>query len=236
MKVWDWMTGKEKHDIPVQEAVEPFIVVKGKKRRWFDEAEIGGENSTVRARMKGRKGKGKGKAKEVAEKDEDMEEVGDDGSPAPVIEENIPEDGPQESISPEVEELVLAIHRVNSFETPGGKHLVFSAVGYVLCPSCLCLVLHSCPISSCTALFTCPFPSQGDTSSPTIQTFDFYKPVIDFHVHDSLFWVLVDYGWGDEGVKSNPVQCVKWSNESQEVGHRHKQNEAKRHNLCSSLP
>jgi len=230
------MTGKEMHNIPIQEAVEPFIVAKGKKRRWFEEAEMDDENSTVRARKKGQKGKGKGKAKEVAEKDVDMEEAGDNGTPAPVIEENTPEGGPQESIRPEIEELVLAIQRIESFETPRGKHLVFSAFGYVLRPSYLCLVFRLCPISSCTSLFTCPFPSQGDTSSPTIQTFDLYKPVIDFCVHDSLFWVLVDDGWGDESVKSNPVHCLKWSNELQEVGHRHKRSETERHALRSSTP
>lgn len=146
MKVWDWMTGKAKYDIPIQEAVDPFIVIKGKKRRWFEEAEMGDESSTVRVRKKGRKGKKKGKAKEVPEQDADMEEVGDDGTPVPAIVENTPEDGPQESIRPEVEEFILAIHKIDSFETPRGNHLVFSAIGYVLCPPCFYLVLRSCPI------------------------------------------------------------------------------------------
>ncbi|KAF9791179.1 WD40 repeat-like protein [Thelephora terrestris] len=198
LKVWDWMTGKERHDIPIQEAVEPFIVVKGKKRRWFEEGEMGDENSTVRVHKKGRKGKGKGKATEAPEQDATMGEAGDDGSSAPAIAvESTPVGGPQESIRPEVEELVLAVHKIDSFETPRGKHLAFSAVG-------------------CTSLFACDFPSQGDTSSPAIQAYNFQKPVIDFHVYRSLFWVLVDDGWGDEEVKSNPVQCVKWSDESQE--------------------
>lgn len=135
LKVWDWMTGKEKHDIPIQKAVEPFIVVKGKKRRWLDETEMGDENSTVRVRKKDRKGKHKGKAKEVSEQDADMEEAGDDGTPAPEIVENAPEDGPQESIRPEAEELVLAVHKIDSFETSRGKRLVFSAVGYAPYPS-----------------------------------------------------------------------------------------------------
>ena len=140
------MTGKAKYDIPIQEAVDPFIVIKGKKRRWFEEAEMGDESSTVRVRKKGRKGKKKGKAKEVPEQDADMEEAGDDGTPVPAIVENTPEDGPQESIRPEVEELILAIHKIDSFETPRGNHLVFSAIGYVLCPPSFCLVLRSCPI------------------------------------------------------------------------------------------
>ena len=140
------MTGKEKQDIPIQEAIEPFIVVKGKKRRWFEGAEIGDENSTVRAKKKkGRKGKNKGKAKEAPEQDADMEDVGDDGTPVPTIAENIPEGGPQESIRPEVEELVLAIHKIDSFETPRGKHLVFSAVGYVLS----FFLLHRAPLIPC---------------------------------------------------------------------------------------
>jgi len=63
MKVWYWMTGKEKYDIPIQEAVEPFIVVKGKKRRWLGETDMGGERSTACVRRKGRKGKVRGKRK-----------------------------------------------------------------------------------------------------------------------------------------------------------------------------
>ena len=207
------MTGKEKHNIPIQEAVEPFIVVKGKKRRWFDEPEMGGENSTVRARKKGRKGK----AKEVSEQDMDMEEAGDDDTSAPAIVEDGPEGGPQESIRPEVEELVLAIQKIDSFETPQGKHIVFSAIGCAPC-SFLYLVLRLYPILSCTSLFACAFLSEDDAELPTIRNYDFNKPVIDFHIKDSVFWVLVDDGWGDKSVKSNPVQCVQWSNESQEVG------------------
>jgi len=120
------MTGKEKHDIPIQEVVELFIVVKGKKQRWFEETEMGDGNPTVRAKKKGRKGKGKGKGK-VPEQDVDMEEAGDVDTPAPAS-----EDALQESIRPEIEEFVLAIHKIDSFETPRGKFLVFSAVGYVV--------------------------------------------------------------------------------------------------------
>jgi len=143
LKVWDWVTGEVKHDIPIQEVVEPFIVVKGKKRRWLDETEIGGENPTVRARKKGRKGKSR--AKEVSEQDADMEEAEDDDTPAPAIVEGAPEGGPEESIRPEVEEFVLAIHKIDSFETPQGKHIVFSAIGYAPYSS-LYLVLRLYPI------------------------------------------------------------------------------------------
>ena len=51
-KVWDWMTGKEKRNIFIQEAVEPFLVVKGKIRRWIDETDMGDDNLTARARRK----------------------------------------------------------------------------------------------------------------------------------------------------------------------------------------
>lgn len=131
LKVWDWMTGKEEYSVSIQKAVEPFIAVKGKRRRWFDEAEIGDENSTIRARKKRRKGKRKGKAKEVSEQDVDIGEAEDNGTPAPALIEDTPEDDLQESIRPEVEELVLAIRKIDSFETPRKNYLVFSAVGYV---------------------------------------------------------------------------------------------------------
>ena len=218
------MTGKEKHNISIQEAVEPFIVVKGKKRRWFEEEEMGDENSTVRVRKGGRKGKGKkGKAKEVPVQGADTREVGHNDSPTPPVSEDTLQDGRQETLRPEVEELVLAIHRIESFETPRGKYLAFSAVGYVLWFSPLCTVPSLCSIPSCTSLFACAFPLEDDTPSPTIRTFDFHKPVIDFFIHDSLFWVLVDDGWGEDSLESDPVQCVRWSEESQEVGHRRRQ-------------
>ena len=220
LKVWDWMTGKEKHNIPIREAVEPFIVIKGKKRRWFEEEEMGDENSTVRVRKKGRKGKGKGKAKEVLAQYEGMEGIGDDDSPTPPVAQDTLEGGPQESSRPEVEELVLAIHRIDSFETPGGKYLVFSAVGCVLCFYHLYTVSDLSSITSCTSLFACTFPLQDDTLSPMILTFDFHKPVIDFSIHNSLFCVLVDNGWGEEDLESDPVRCLRWSNESRQVGHR----------------
>ena len=132
LKVWDWMTGKEKYNIPIQEAVEPFIVVKGKKRRWIEEDEMGDENSTVRVKKRNRKRKNKGKSKQeqVSKQDVDMEDTGDDvGSTTPAIAENPQGDVTRDSIRPEVEETVLAIHKIDSFETPHGKHLVFSAVG-----------------------------------------------------------------------------------------------------------
>jgi tRNA (guanine-N(7)-)-methyltransferase subunit TRM82 len=127
------MTGIGGQGIPIQEAVEPFIVVKGKKRRWLDEGEMGDENSTIRVKKKGRKGKGKGKAKEEPVQDGDMREAGDDGSPTPPIAEDALEDDPRESVRPEIEELVIVVHKIDSFETPQDKYLVFSAVGYVLC-------------------------------------------------------------------------------------------------------
>lgn len=220
MKVWDWMTGEEKHDIPIREAVESFIVVKGKKRRWFEEEEMRDKNPTVRVKKKGRKGKGKGRVKEMPVQDTDIGEAGDDGSPMPPIAEDALEDDPQESIRPEVEELVLAIHKIDSFETPQGKYLVFSAIGYVPSLSLLRTTSGLDYIPSCTSLFACVFLPQEDTSSPAVRTLDLHKPVVDFCVHDSLFWVLVDDGWGEERMETNPIQCVRWSIESQDVGDR----------------
>ena len=144
------MTGKESQGISIREAVEPFIVVKGKKRRWFEEAEMGDENSTVRIRKKGRKGKGKRKVKGVPVDDADVGEAGGNDSLTPPIAEDTLEDGPQDSIRPEVEELVLAIRKIDSFETPRGKYLVFSAVGYVLCPFSS---LHRAQLKFCSKFY-----------------------------------------------------------------------------------
>ena len=148
LKLWDWMTGKEKHAIPIQEVVEPFVVVKGKKQQWLDEEEMEGEKPATGVRKKGRKkGKGKRKAEEVSEQDADMGSVNGSGSPTPGVVGITPEDSPQEGIRPEVEETVLAIHKIDSFETSRGKHLVFSATGFVFF-----LPLHPAPLTSCYKL------------------------------------------------------------------------------------
>jgi len=59
--------------------------------------------------------------------------------------------------------------------------------------------------------------SRDGAEPPVIRTYDFNRPVIDFYINHSIFWVLVDDGHGNETVRSDdPVRCVKWSNESQE--------------------
>ena len=96
-----------------------------------------------------------------------MAEVGDDGSPTPLVAQDTLEGDPQESIRPEVEELVLAVRGIDSFETPGGNYLVFSAVGCVLCFYHLYTVSNLSSITSYTSLFACAFRLRDDSSFPT---------------------------------------------------------------------
>lgn len=57
LKVWDWMSGALLYDIPILDAVRPFIVVTAKPKRGDDEQD---EDS----KPQGRKRKGKKKADE----------------------------------------------------------------------------------------------------------------------------------------------------------------------------
>lgn len=55
LKVWDWMSGVTQYDIPVLDAVRPFIVVAAKPKRSDDD-------QVEESKPKGKKGKGKKKA------------------------------------------------------------------------------------------------------------------------------------------------------------------------------
>ncbi|TFY83186.1 hypothetical protein EWM64_g822 [Hericium alpestre] len=60
LKIWDWKSGHLLREIPVIDAVMPFIAVRVKKRKWRDEEEEDGEEKKPR----GQKGRGKNKGKQ----------------------------------------------------------------------------------------------------------------------------------------------------------------------------
>lgn len=122
LKVWDWMTGTLKYEVPVLESIEPFVGVKATKRKRGlpeDDGE-GGElpEGTKVRRKKGKKGKGK---------EREGTEEGDGDEKADVEEEAKPEK-------------VLVIHLIESVQTELGLYVVFSAVGFVHLILSLCLL------------------------------------------------------------------------------------------------
>ena len=136
LKLWDWMSGEQIAEVPVLEAVEPYIKVKAPKNRrgWNDgEDDEGGtaENNVARRKKRGRKGRGKGTSawqKEgsvegtPAAEDKGMGDGEGDAEMTP---------GPAQSEvgTEETDRTVLVIHKVSSLDLGDhGRYLVFSAI------------------------------------------------------------------------------------------------------------
>ncbi|KAJ7509880.1 WD40 repeat-like protein [Mycena galericulata] len=172
LKVWDWMSGKIKREIPILEAVEPFIKVKpaGKTPRRFEDD--GGEEGGEENKKKGRKAKARAKQKSKT----DVKEAST--SAIPLAEPSV---DPVESVeAPDGGDNVLALGRIESLKSDmdDARYLIFSAVG-------------------ATALFICPY---SEDAIPGIRPFDFGKPIIDFTITgDGLVWVCLDGQWSETG-------------------------------------
>ncbi|KNZ74606.1 tRNA (guanine-N(7)-)-methyltransferase subunit TRM82 [Termitomyces sp. J132] len=167
LKIWDWMTGLVKHEIPVWETVEPYIRIRSSKRKRGADSEDGSE---VRRKGRGKKAKGKGKAKAEAEADDVVE--------TPVIEtsENALASNTGDSVGVEDKvEKVLVIHKI---ETTASRNIIFSAVGG-------------------TALFSVAYPGNGapaviralELGQPVL---DFVVAP-----QDNRIWVTLDGNWSD---------------------------------------
>lgn len=127
LKIWDWMAGTVKHEIGVWDAVEPYVKVRGGKRRRGEEGEEPHEGTR---RGKGKKAKGKGKGKVKAGEDVAMEGQGAEASTSaePQAEQGaVPDLG-----APAVDagEKVLVVHKIETVASEAGNYILFSAVGY----------------------------------------------------------------------------------------------------------
>ena len=142
IKVWDWMSGELLTDIPIEETVNPFIVVKAPKgkRGWAED----GDDEQQRAEKPGRR-RGKGRRKGATgtehltgdEKAADVEAGEQDSreeTPETRLEISSGQVGEQttgnaQSVE-ETERVVLALHRIDSVDLAShGRYFVFNAVG-----------------------------------------------------------------------------------------------------------
>ncbi|KAF9475213.1 WD40 repeat-like protein [Pholiota conissans] len=189
LKIWDWMTGALKHELPVFEVIEPFIAVRVSKRK----RGYGGEDDEGNApEGSGSKGKGgrrkKGKKGPKETEAPAGQEEGED-TPRP--------EGAEKKEEEKLEkEKVLVIHRIESIESESGLHIVFSAVG-------------------ATALFS--FPYKLDVAPTDIRVIDFGKPVLDFSITgDAQVLVQLDAAWVSDAstasvTESTMVKVLKFS-------------------------
>ncbi|KAF9563906.1 WD40 repeat-like protein [Agrocybe pediades] len=117
LKVWDWLGGKLKYEVPILDSVEPFIGVKATKRK-RGLPEDGGEGTlpegTKFRRKKGKNAtKGKGKEREGTAEEGEGEQA----------------EGAEEEPAEQKPETVLVIHAIESVQAESGAYVVFSAVG-----------------------------------------------------------------------------------------------------------
>ncbi|KAA1469145.1 WD40 repeat-like protein [Dentipellis sp. KUC8613] len=209
LKVWDWKNGKLVYEIPVIDAVNPFIKVRVKKRKWREDDDDGEGGAEGKGDKKPRGKRGRGKKQQKAE--EKGAENGDaEETPEATPDVDTPMQEPEQSEGTGREESValdarssetpgaaeppsepvFVLRRLASVEAAGQRLLVFSAVGS-------------------TALFWCQLPLfTGPADPPSIRTRDFGKPVLDFIVEaDGRVWVLLDAEWNEadtEGWTASP--------------------------------
>lgn len=106
--LWDWMTGKQKHAIPILDAVTPYLRVKvnpSSRRKWGRDEEDGGGGISAQP----------GKKKKGGTIDEEDIEPENDGNEMAVDE-------------PEL--TVLAINKIESVNVGDRTTIVFTATGY----------------------------------------------------------------------------------------------------------
>ncbi|KAG6826553.1 hypothetical protein H0H92_015328 [Tricholoma furcatifolium] len=199
LKVWDWMSGTAKYEIPVWDAVEPFIRVRSPKRKRGEE---GGEAGEAKRKGRGKKakGRGKGKGKEKAkaedeageeeEKDEAEEVEAEAEAAAEVQDEVVAPDTPVGAGNVAEEDKGDKILVIRKIETTPSRHVLFSAVG-------------------ATALFSVDYPSSG--SIPAVRSFELGQPVLDFIVlpDENMVWVTLDGNWSDGTMDSTSRKFLR---------------------------
>jgi tRNA (guanine-N(7)-)-methyltransferase subunit TRM82 len=234
LKLWDWMSGEHLADIPVLQAVEPFIAVRPPKGRVSQSEEDGDDDGDTgekdaKRKGKGKRGKAKGKGKASAEDESETNVVqveavedAEDVTMREVTAETATDKAAGEETGnimagPEEGPLVLVIRRIASANVPSqGNFILFSAVGYACYLYSLCFLLSIISLPRATAVFFFKLSSDIKTeSSSRISAFDLGRPIVDFSVdRDGLVWVLVDSEKTTDETTSPLVRLLKWVNGS----------------------
>jgi tRNA (guanine-N(7)-)-methyltransferase subunit TRM82 len=128
IKIWKWMTGSLLFEVPISDAVYPFIKVRPKKRKWGEDHDDS-EEVCQHKKLHGRKGRGKIRAGRVSEDREVVvpEEVQDVENDAAMDDEDT--SALQESTSEVLPDPVLVIHKIETMVVSDHRSMVFSAVG-----------------------------------------------------------------------------------------------------------
>jgi tRNA (guanine-N(7)-)-methyltransferase subunit TRM82 len=190
MNVWDWMSGTLKCQLPIADAVKPFLKVRENRNKWH-----GGQGSSSGARGR----KGRNKEKNVEESTVEVTKETAEASPKPSG-ETVPENESEE-------DLVFALAKVEAFEFRNEKFLVFSAIGYVFAGYSIKMKRLN-DIYRGSAVFYCAYPSEP-SNNPSVQHIDFSSPVLDFVLGDGCqVLVSVDAAWS--GSAGTAVRLIEW--------------------------
>lgn len=179
LKIWDWMTGRLERNVNIFGDVEPFMMAKAPKRR--PKSQNGGDDDAEINKRSGRRKK-KTKQKQDIQRGDSEDPIAGSSADVSMSNRDLAET-----------ETVFVVHKIDSFVSRGGSHIVFSVVG-------------------ATALFA--FSSVDVTDDAAICRFDCGRPIINFTVAGyGLIWILLD---ADYGGKENPeslgklVRVVRW--------------------------
>ena len=156
LKIWDWQHGTVVCEIPVLEAIKPFIRVRAKKRKWGDDDDEEGGGGEKSKKSHGRKGRGKNKQNQKAEAesqnagemevDAAKDETNDMAEPVVVEEEQETAAASTSTITEnpaEDPDPVFVLHKIATLDLESDKLILFSAVGSVF------LLNISCSFRSC---------------------------------------------------------------------------------------
>ncbi|KAL6305963.1 WD40-repeat-containing domain protein [Sparassis latifolia] len=240
-KLWDWMTGTLQSEIPVLDAVKPFIKVQAVKGKWGREDGEDGEDDGAGQHARGKKKRGKrrkGKeqvreddradgeadgAPEVAEEAEDADTEGEGSQEADTLKESQVRagtsraaEGGGKSTAPSEEEQNEKLEWAQTDQAQADRFvLVVHKIQTIDFGAKGRFLIFSAV--GATALFYCAFPDAAAVAPPTVQHVDFECPVIDFTIGaDGLVWVLLDVAWsscaGNAEEAIDKTQAVRlWS-------------------------
>ncbi|PBK99608.1 WD40 repeat-like protein [Armillaria gallica] len=191
LKVWDWLSGQWKCDIPIWDSVKDYIMVKTKpykKGRKPDDDDEQESPEGSKRRKKG--GKSKATGEEPDAMDVDVSQVNDE---VPSRKEEAP--------ALVEEATVLVVQKVDSIAWEDRTYILFSIVGG-------------------TALFLTQFPADGSEGSvPGIQAYNVHKPVLDFiptfgeGSAAPIVWISVDSAYSESGTPTTFVSLAQITTE-----------------------
>ncbi|KAK0489084.1 WD40 repeat-like protein [Armillaria novae-zelandiae] len=189
LKVWDWLSGQWKYDIPIWDSVKDYIVVKTKpykkgRKPDDDDDDDNEQESPEGSKRRKKSGKSKATGEEPDAMDVDASQVNEG---APLRDEEAP-------AIVEEEVTVLAVQKVDSIAWEDRTYILFSVVGG-------------------TALFLTQFPVDGSVSE--IQAHNVHKPVLDFILTFEegsaapVVWISVDAAYSESGTPTNFVSLAQ---------------------------